>query len=65
MWLRVAAALVCAAMVGCAQEDRANPASIEPSTYRSYPLPPVKPERPQSSGLQAVFTESIPFARTL
>jgi len=62
--MRLCAALLCAAMAGCADEEAASPGSIEPSVHE-LPLPPVKPERPKSAALHAAFTESISLRRSL
>ena len=67
--MRVAAALLCAGLAGCADEQATAPASIEP-TAQELPLPPVKPAHMQTSGLPlgglplgglpTGLTESIP-----
>ncbi len=53
---RFAAALIVAvAAAGCAAEPQ--PPQVQPSSHRSLPLPPLKPERPPATvALPSAFT---------
>lgn len=62
MLKNLVAAAFMAALAACADEP-AQPAS-QPA-IQSFPIPPVKPHLPQSSALQAAFTDRLPLARNL
>jgi hypothetical protein len=57
----VAAILLAAVATGCAEESQ--PPVVQPTTHRTLPLPPVKPDLSRAAVQPSTFTDWLELAR--